>query len=174
MGHQSRGRVLRRCARHQPEIQSERSGQHAAGHHFHQCGLQARGRHGVVGRHGQKSTQRRAQLEGRAVGPRRPAKRARIPTRALRPRPKTARASRLSGKPPRACRCRPSFSAAAAPRPRRWSISPAIGITASLSVRSWPLRQRLLRRAPSALSAAIPWPCVLYRLPCRRLFPALD
>ena len=67
VGHQPRERLLRRCPRHQREVQPQRSGFHPEGHHLHQRCPQPGRQHRVVGRPGQESAGERCRLEGRAV-----------------------------------------------------------------------------------------------------------
>ena len=59
----------------------------------------------------------------------------------------------------RACRSARSSSAAAAPRPCRWSIRRSTGPPASTSARRWARRRRRRRPARSARCAAIRWRC---------------
>ena len=81
------------------------------------------------------------------------------PTPASPPRPASARRSRPSGRTRRACRSRPSSSAAAAPPTCRWSPRPSTGSTACSSARSWPRRRRPRPPARSASCASTPSPC---------------
>ena len=94
VGHQPGERLLRRCPRHQREVQPQRPGLHPEEHHLHQRGAQPGRQHRLVGRPGQESA-RSTPWTGRAIrGMARPApRRAPIPTAASPPRPRTAPAS---------------------------------------------------------------------------------
>ncbi len=59
----------------------------------------------------------------------------------------------------KACRYRPSFSAAAAPRPCRWCSKPATGRKACSSAPAWDRRPRRRRWGRSASCGAIRWRC---------------
>ncbi len=160
--HQSRGRILRRGARHQREDQSQRHGHAGAQHHLHQRRAHARRRR-LVGRHDRRAAGRMPRLARQALdaGDRqsRPAPRPRIPT-AASPRPHRSAPDRSgTGRIPRACRSARSSSAAAAPPPCRWSTRPSTGARASTSAPPWARRPRRPPPAPSARCAAIPWPC---------------
>ena len=127
----------------QQKDQSERHGHARQEHHFHQRRADARRRR-VVGRHDRRAARPSAWTGKASSGlrrsPKKPAPRPRIPMRAS-PRPlRNVPPSIPPGKIPTACRSAPSFSAAAAPPPCRWSIRLSTGAPASISAPPWARR----------------------------------
>ena len=107
---------------------------HQEGHHLHQRGPQPGRQHRVVGEAGQESPLPCPGLEGQPLEPRhRQGSRCPPQLPLHRSRQRTAPASLRSLRTPTACPSPPSSSAAAGPRPRPWSISPATGSTACSS-----------------------------------------
>jgi phosphoenolpyruvate carboxykinase (GTP) len=126
VGHQSRIRLLRRGPRHLHEVEPQRHGGHRRRTPSSPTWRHPR-RRCLVGRHDRHRAAQADQLDRRGVDPRQ-RQEGGAPQRALHRAhgPVPHRRPGLQ-RPRRACRSRPSCSAAAAPPPSRWSTSPSAG-----------------------------------------------
>ncbi len=159
VGDQSGGRFLRRRPRHVERRPTPTRWPACTGNSIFTNVALTDDSSPVVGGHRRPGAGASDRLARQGLGARARARRPRTPTRASPRRRRSARRSPRTGRIRRACRSRPSSSAAAAPAPRRWSCSRSTGTTASSSAPRWPPRRRPPRPARSASCAATRWPC---------------